>query len=71
MVNNLIQNKYVIKKKNDIIGSKKNVEYIEDWLENSMKDKQQIKECIDLDTGELITDVQKFIADFYGKKIKS
>ena len=26
MVNNLIQNKYVIKNKNDIIGSKKNLE---------------------------------------------
>jgi hypothetical protein len=31
----------------------------------------RIKECIDLETGELITDVQKFISDFYGKIIKN
>ena len=43
MVNNLIQNKYVIKKKNDIIGSKKNVEYIEDWLETYEEVKHYLK----------------------------
>jgi len=32
-MSNLIQNKYIIRSKKDIIGSKKNIEYIEDWLE--------------------------------------
>ena len=31
----------------------------------------RIKECIDLETGELIADVQKFISDFCGKTIKN
>ena len=43
MVNNLIQIKYVIKKKSDIIGSKKNVEYIEDWLETYEEVKHYLK----------------------------
>jgi len=32
-MSNLIQNKYIIRSKNDVIGSKKNIEIIEDWLE--------------------------------------
>jgi hypothetical protein len=33
-MNNLIQNKYIIKKRSDIIGCKNNIDYIEDWLKS-------------------------------------
>ena len=42
-MNNLIQNKYIIKNKNDIIGSKKNIDYIEDWLETYDEVKHYLK----------------------------
>ena len=42
MTNNLIQNKYVIKKLNDVIGTRKNIDYIEDWL----KTYEEVRDCL-------------------------
>jgi replication factor C subunit 1 len=42
MSNNIIQNKYVIKKLSDVIGTRKNIDYIKDWLETY----EEVKECL-------------------------
>jgi len=42
MNNNIIQNKYIIKKLADVIGSRKNIDYIKDWLETY----EEVKGCL-------------------------